>query len=293
MGKLGEIGWIRTTYYLVEKIASIIPDRTYLEIVFFLRMGRKLKLDEPESFSDKIQWLKLNDRKMEYVNWVDKVKAKERAESIIGAEYIIPTIGVWERFEDIDFDTLPNEFVIKCNHDSGGVVVCKDKANLNWDEVKRIIERQLKRNYYYNGREWPYSQIKRKILIEKFIGSKSEQLMDYKLMVFNGQVKCSFVCTDRESKKLKVTFFDRNWVKMPFERKYPADEKKIEKPKNYNKMIELAETIAKNWIFARVDFYESDEQLYFGEVTFYPGSGMEKFKPEEWDYKLGKLLMLP
>lgn len=272
-----------------------IPDKLYLKLMYRFIMGKKLNLNNPKTFNEKLQWLKLYSRDPLYTTLVDKYAVKEYVANVIGEDYIIPTIGVYEKFDDIDFSTLPDKFVIKCTHDSGGVVVCKDKSKLDVAIAREKISKCLKRNFYYIGREWPYKNVKPRIIIEEFMeDDKNEDLNDYKFMCFNGKVKCSFVCSDRRSKDgLKVTFFDLDWNKMPFQRHYPTSKKEIPKPVNYDKMIQLSEKLAKDLPFARVDFYEVNGKVYFGEITFFPGNGTEEFTPEEWDYTMGSWINLP
>ena len=273
-----------------------LPDKCYIRLLYWRRMKRFVDLKNPKTFSEKLQWLKLYDRNPEYTKMVDKYEVKNYIASIIGDEYVIPTLGVWTRFDDIDFEKLPNRFVLKCTHNSGGVIICADKTNLDLVAAKKEIEKHLRKNYYVRGREWPYKNVKPRIIAEKYIGPSglingNFPLEDYKFMCFHGKVKCSFVCSDRSNDdELKVTFFDREWKKMPFERKYPASQEEIPKPLNYKKMILLSEKIAQNLTFARVDFYEFNGKVYFGEITLYPGSGLEKFSPFEWDYKFGSWL---
>lgn len=271
-----------------------LPDDLYLKIFYKKKIGKKLNLKNPQTFNEKMQWLKLNDRKEIYTTMVDKYDVKKYVANIIGEEYIIPTIGVYDNFDNINFDELPNKFVIKCTHDSGGVVVCKDKSTFNIEIARKKINDCLKKNFYYLGREWPYKNVKPRIIIEKFLeDEKNEDLIDYKIMCFNGKAQCSFLCLNRRSKEgLNVDFYDLNWNKMPFERHYKQSNIVMEKPENYDLMIELAEKLAKNIPFVRVDFYDIKGKVYFGELTFYPGSGMEEFNPEEWDKKLGDLLVL-
>ncbi len=272
-----------------------MPDKMYIKLMYRCIMNKKVNLNNPQTFNEKLQWLKLYDRKPIYTSMVDKYEAKKYVANIIGEQYIIPTLGVYSKFEEIDFSVLPNQFVIKCTHDSGGVVICKDKATMNMEEARKKINRCLKRNFFYSGREWPYKNIKPRIIIEEYIDDhKNDDLEDYKFMCFNGKVKCSFVCTDRRSKEgLKVTFFDLDWNQMPFERHYPCSKEKIKKPINYEKMIELSEKLAKDLNFVRVDFYEVNGKIYFGEITFFPGSGTEEFTPEKWDYTIGSWIKLP
>ena len=273
-----------------------MDDETYLKIAYRIKMGKKLNLKAPETFNEKLQWLKLHDRNPLYTNLVDKYEAKKYVAEKIGEQYIIPTLGVWNHFDEIDFDTLPNQFVLKCTHDSGGLVIVKDKEKLDKKAAKHKIESCLKHNFFWGQREWPYKNIRPRIIAEQYLEDDliSEELIDYKLMCFNGKVKCSFTCTNRYSKDgLRVTFYDYNWNKMPFERKYPADEVGVPKPRTYKKMVQFAEKLSEELTFSRIDFYELGDKLYFGEITFYPGSGFEQFKPIEWDYKLGSMLILP
>lgn len=273
-----------------------LNDKNFLKLKYKEKFGKRLNLDNPITFNEKLQWLKLYDRQDYYTKLVDKNSAKEIIGKIIGNEYIIPTLGIYENFEDIEFSKLPKKFVIKCTHDSGGIIICKDKDKLDLKKAKKKINNSLKKNYYYQWREWPYKNIEPRIIVEKYMDDRlNSQLNDYKMMCFNGKVKCSFVCTDRDNKEkgLAVTFYDINWNRMPFRRHYRNDDKEIAKPKNYERMIELTEKICKKIIFARVDWYEIGGRLYFGEVTFFPGAGMEEFEPEEWDYKIGNMLILP
>lgn len=273
-----------------------MDDKSYLEKVFRIEFGRGMDLKNPQTFNEKLQWLKLYDRKPEYTMMVDKIEVRKYIAETIGEEYLIPCLGTWNRAEDINFDDLPDQFVLKCNHNSGlGMCICKDKASLNIKKTRTDLNKGLRQNYFYAGREWPYKNVKPRIIAEKYMVDESgTELKDYKFMCFNGKVKCSFVCNDRTATDgLKVTFFDLSWNVMPFERHYPKSTKIIKKPKNYSKMIELAEDLAKNIPFVRVDFYEVNQQIYFGELTFFPGSGFEEFTPEDWDYKLGSWLKLP
>lgn len=271
-----------------------VPDELFLRIKYWACLGKKLNLDNPKTFNEKLQWLKINDRKPEYSIMVDKYEIKKVVGDKIGEQYIIPTLGVWDRFEDIDFEEMPEQFVLKCTHDSGGIAICLDKKNFDIEKARRKINRSLKKNYYNQSREWPYKNVKPRIIAEQYIeDTATKELRDYKIMCFNGKAKCSFVCTDRYSSDgLKVTFFDRNWNKMPFERHYPSSDIAIEQPQNYSLMIEIAEKLSSNIPFSRIDFYEVNGKVYFGEITFYPGSGFEEFTPINWDYTLGEWLKI-
>lgn len=272
-----------------------IPDSAYIQINYFARFKHFAHLKNPETYNEKLNWLKLHDRNPLYTRLVDKYEVKDYVANVIGSEYIIPTLGVWDHFDEIDFDELPAQFALKCTHDSGGLVIVEDKEKMDKKSAKKIIESSLKHNFYYIGREWPYKNVKPRIIAEQYIcDDQSDDLIDYKFMCFNGKVKSIFTCTDRHLENgLKVTFFDREWKKMRFERRYPFDNKKIKAPKNLSKMIELAEVLSSNIPFVRVDFYEINEKIYFGELTFYPGCGFEKFKPEKWDRIFGDWLELP
>ena len=272
-----------------------MSDAQYLKYMYRARMNKNLDLENPKTFNEKLQWLKLNDRNPLYTRMVDKYEAKIYVSEKIGEQYIIPTIGVWETIEDVDFNLLPKQFVLKCNHNSGlGMYICTDKSQMDVVEIKRQLKKGLEQNYYKIHREWCYKDVSRKIIAEEFIGTTENDLIDYKFMCFNGKVECSFTCSNRYSEDgLNVTFFDREWNKLPFERHYSADKKEIEKPKSYDEMIRLAECLAEGLPFVRVDFYEVDARPLFGELTFYPGAGFEEFNPQEWDRKLGDFLQLP
>lgn len=282
----------------IAKLHGYYPsmdDVTYLKKSWRAKMGTELNLENPQTFNEKLQWLKLYDRNPKYTKLVDKYEVKKYVASKIGEEYIIPTIGVWNRFEDIDFDSLPQRFVLKTTHDSGGVVICKDKDSFDYDKAKEKLNRLLKDNFYYVGREWPYKDVKPRILAEKYIEDAStKELTDYKFMCFNGKVQCLFVCTERHSAEgLKVTFFDNNWNLLPFARHYPKSKKEIPCPRELKRMIEVAEQLSINMPFVRIDLYETDGKIYFGEFTFFPGCGFEEFNPKEWDFRLGQMIQLP
>lgn len=270
-----------------------MSDEQFLKLIFSIVMDYELDLENPLTFNEKLQWLKIHDRKPEYVKMVDKRDAKQFVAEKIGADYIIPTIGVYEKFEDIDFDELPNQFVIKCTHDSGGVIIVKDKKAENLDNVKSKINESLKKNYYYSSREWPYKNIRPRIIIEKLLPELDNDVIDYKFMCFDGKVKIIFTCSERHSEDgLKVTWFTPDWKKLNFTRHYPNSKKPIAEPKSLKKMIEIAEKLSEGIPFVRIDLYNIDGKIYFGEYTFYPGAGFEEFDPPEWDKKLGDLIDL-
>ena len=272
-----------------------IPDEQYLKIAYKIKMGKKLDLDNPQTFNEKLQWLKLHDRKSIYTQMVDKIEAKKIVAEIIGEEYIIPTLGVWEHFDDIDFDQLPDQFVLKCSHDSGGLVICRDKKNLDKAAAKKKIEGCLKHNFYWGQREWPYKNIKPRILAEKYMEDvETKELRDYKIFTFDGVPKALFIATDRGSKEeTKFDFFDMNFKHLPFTNGHPNAEVMPAKPETFEEMKLLAAKLSQNIPQLRVDFYEVNGRAYFGELTFAHWSGLVPFNPQEWDKTFGDWIRLP
>lgn len=281
---------------LLDKVAFMLSDSLFLRIKYFLIMNKSLNLKNPKTFNEKIQWLKLNDRKPEYTRMVDKVEAKNFVASIIGKEYIIQTLGVFDKFEDIDFDKLPRQFVLKTTHDSGGVVICKDKNTFDFTNAHKKLKKHLSNNPYYRTREWPYKDVKPRIIVEEYmVAEKKGELLDYKFMLFNAKIKSVFVCSQRNLKtELKVDFFNEDWQHLPFERYYKNSEITLQKPQMFIEMKVLAEKLAFNIQapFVRIDFYEVNKQIYFGEITLYPGGGWEEFTPEKWDFTFGSWIEL-
>lgn len=282
-------------FLLNLKVTRVLPDTIFLKIKYYLKMGKRLDVNNPKTFNEKLQWLKINDQKPEYTNMVDKYLVRKYISNKIGEEYLIDLLGVYNNFDEIDFNSLPDQFVLKPNHTSGDVFICKDKTSINFPQLRKQVNNWLKCNYYWVHREWPYKNIQPKIICEKFmVDDSGVELKDYKIMCFNGKAKCLFVGLNRNSPTgLNVDFYDMNWNPLPFERHYPSSGKKIPKPKTFDKMVTFAEKLAKDIPFVRVDFYEVNGKLYFGELTFYPGSGFEEFTPEKYDYELGSWLDLP
>ena len=270
-------------------VLNFLPDEQYLKLRYWAAFGRKLDLENPSRFTEKLQWLKLHDRKPEYSRMVDKYEAKQYVADKIGEEYIIPTLGVWDSFDEIDFESLPDKFVLKCTHDSGGLVICKDKKSLDKDKARTKIEKSLKNNYYLWGREWPYKNVKPRIIAEQFmVDSKTEDLRDFKFFCFGGQVRCFKVDFDRFIEH-RANYYDEKSHILNFgEVMCPPDyNKKIELPKSIGKMEKLAQKLAEEDPFLRADFYDVDGKVYFGEMTFYPASGFGAFTDDEWDKLLG------
>ena len=281
--------------FLNNRGLHIIGDEKYLKILYKLVFDKDLDLINPQTFNEKIQWLKINDRKEIYTKMVDKYEAKNYVADVIGKEYIIPTIGIYNKLSDIDLSKLPDKFVMKCTHDSGGLIICKDKKQLNFNKEKKKIAKSLKRKFYYSGREWPYKNVKPRIIVEKYMEeSDKKELKDYKLFCFNGIPQIVLVCSERySSENMCETWFDMNWNLIDVVESGHRIDTTISKPKKFKEMIALSKKLSKGIPFIRVDWYEIKGKLYFGELTFYPASGFEKFEPEEWNYKMGEMLELP
>lgn len=271
-------------------------DEQILKDKYYFRFHKPLNLDNPQTYNEKLQWLKLHDRRSEYTEMVDKYLAKFYVRERIGDEYIIPTLGVWDKFEDIDFDKLPNEFVLKCTHDSGGLVICKDKRHFDYNAAKVKIKKCLKRNYFYVGREWPYKNVKPRIIAETYMEDKTfNELRDYKFFCFGGSVKMLFVATNRQSttEETKFDFFDSNFNHLNITNGHNCNSIDVKKPLNFELMKSFAEKLSIGIPHLRVDFYEVDGKPYFGELTFFHWSGLVPFNPPEWDYTLGSWIKLP
>lgn len=279
---------------LYIKMTSIIPDNIYLKILYKLNFGKTLNLKRPQSFNEKMQWLKLYNRKPEYTKMVDKYEVKRYIAEKLGEEIIIPTIGIYEKFEDIDFDDLPDKFVIKCTHDSGSTIICKNKQNFDLVKAKKKIEELMKKKYFYQGREWPYKNVKPRIILEKYMVDESkEQLKDYKVFNFNGQPKLIQVDFDRFNGH-KRNMYTTEWKKLDMNLVYKINNDiNIERPQNLEKILQFAKLLSSNEPFLRTDFYVINDKIYFGEITFFPESGFGKFNPEKYDRILGDMIELP
>lgn len=280
---------INRLFYLLTKPLS---DKYYLRLRYLLIMKKSLHLKNPKAFTEKLQWLKLYDRKPIYSTLVDKYGVKDYVADKIGFEHVIPTIGIYEKYDDIIWDELPSQFVLKCTHDSGGVIVCMDKNSLNIKKVRAEITKRLKRNYYYRGREWPYKNVKPRIIIEKLLNHSTGELKDYKIYCFNGEPHCLFITKDRPY-HTKLNFYDLSFKKLPINYVYPDYEDLDIMPACWDEMLKIARVLSQNIPFVRVDLYECDNIVYFGEMTFFPTGGLGKFNPIEWDYKFGEWLKLP
>lgn len=275
------------------RLPFILSDKAFLKIKYRVNIGKKLDLDNPVTFNEKLQWLKLYDRKPIYTQMVDKYEAKQYAAKIIGEEHIIPTFGVWNTFDKIDFDALPDQFVLKTTHGCGGNVICRDKSKFDKKRARRIIEKSLKRNHFVYEREWPYKNVKRRIIAEKFMVDESGvELKDYKFFCFDGVPKFLFIVTGRPY-DTRFDFFDMDFNHLPFTHGYPNSSKPTIKPKGFEEMNKLASKLSQNLAHIRVDFYDINGHIYFGELTFSHHGGFVPFNPQEWDYKVGEWLNLP
>lgn len=281
-------------FLLDVKSIKRLSDEKYLKIKYRRTFGKKIDFKNPKTFNEKLNWLKLNDRKKEYINLVDKYEVKKYISQIIGEEYIIPTIGIYDKFEDINFDELPNQFVIKCTHDSGSTIICKDKKQFDYNYCKKMINKCLKKNIYFISREWPYKNVKPRIIIEELlIDNVNNDLRDYKFFCFDGNVNFFKIDFDRFTCH-RANYYNNKMELLAFgEEVCPPDfNKKLSMPVNFIKMKELAEKLSENIPFLRVDFYEVNNKIYFGELTFYPAAGFGKFIPNDWDLKLGEMIDL-
>lgn len=282
---------------LLRHLAPLIKDdETYLKMCFLIEMHQRLDFIHPRTFNQKLQWLKIYDRNPKYTMMVDKYAVKEYISGIIGKQYIVPTLGVWEHFDDIDFTSLPNQFVLKTTHGGGGlgIVLCDDRGTLDKATAKHNLEKTLKMDIYRNLREWPYKNVPHRIIAEQMlVSSDGKPVNDYKFFCFNGNVKVFKVDYDRFVEH-HANYYDREGNLLPFgEADLPPQDVPSLVPANYKTMITLAEKIAKDIPFLRIDFYDVNGKIYFGETTFYPASGLGRFTDERWDEKLGEWLELP
>lgn len=277
---------------------SFIPDKLYLRIYYRLCMGHRLNLNKPLRYSEKLQWLKLYYRRPELTSYVDKGSVKEYVKQVIGQQYLIPTIGIWKTIDDIDWDILPNQFVLKTTNAGGnyGIVICKDKDSFEKESAIEKLKIGLSLNLYKVSREWPYKNIQPRIIAEKYMeDSETKELRDYKFFCFDGEVKALFVGTERQKpgEDVKFDFFDEKYNHLPFKQGHEQAAVKPAKPKSFELMKELASKLSKGIPHVRIDLYEVNGQPYFGEMTFFHFGGVMPFEPEEWDYKFGEWLTLP
>lgn len=287
----------RGILFFMRTLGKLLPDYTFVKLEFLLFMNKRLNLEKPTTFNEKLQWLKLYFRKPELTTMVDKVEAKKYVASKIGTKYIIPTIHVWNNLNEIDLSMMPKQFVLKATNGGGGsgVIVCKNKDEIDIKQVKRKLKRALKFSPYDYFREWPYKDITHRIIAEEYIADKNGELIDYKFTCTNGTAHNVMLCLDRSSGNTKFYFFDKNWnlLRINIRGKNAPNNFSLPKPPNIDKMFEIAAELSKNLPFARIDLYNVDGKIYFGEITFFPNSGFDKNLLPETDLSFGSLIQLP
>ena len=286
-------GWF---FFLQSRgLLNWMDDEAYIKRVFRYSMGYELDLEHPVTFNEKLQWIKLHDRRPIYTRMVDKYEAKRLVAEKIGSEYVIPTLGLWERFDEIDFDALPEQFVLKATHDSGGVVICKDKASFDREAARETLEKSLRRNFYWTNREWPYINVKPRILAEELLPSDDGGPTDYKLLCFDGKFDNIMVCEGRHSARgVRFYFFDRDWNYLPYCPYEDLDPDTLPglRPSHLEEMIRIAEKLSEGVPELRVDLYEAAGRVYFGELTLFSQGGFDDEITRESDLLLGSKLRL-
>ena len=269
-----------------------LDDERYLKMLYRARIGRPLDLENPRTFNEKLQWLKLHDRNPLYTTLVDKAEVKPWVAERIGWEHVVPTLGVWDSFDEVDFDALPERFVLKCTHDSGGLAICRDRSTFDMRAAKRKIERSLSRNFYWSGREWPYKDVKPRVLAEEYLDAGGPDITDYKFYCFHGEPRFLYVSQGLEDHSTaRISFLSLDWEFEPFHREdYAPFETLPSKPGSFDEMQRLACVLANDIPFVRVDFYDQGSRALFSEMTFSPCSGMMPFTPREYDAEVGAML---
>lgn len=276
---------------VIYKLKRFVPDKLYVKVLYKENMGNWPDLKNPKTFNEKLSWIKLYDRNPLYTKLADKYSVKEYVAQRIGSEYVVDNYCVANRWEDINFETLPCQFVIKCTHDSGGAFICRDKKSFDYDSVKKMIQHNLQCNYFYPGREWPYKNIKPRIIVDKYLDDHTgNELRDYKFWCFGGRPTYMY-CTIKGDNVFE-NFYDMNFVPVAIDHGYPRHTPEFERPKNFELMEELASKLSKGIPFVRVDFFEVDGKVYFGEFTFFDWGGLRPFGGD-WDVVLGELIALP
>ena len=271
-----------------------MSDESYLKFVYKIMVGKILNLDNPTTFTEKLQWLKLHKRNEQYTLMVDKASVKKLVAEKIGDKYIIPTLGVYNRFENVDFNVLPDSFVIKSTHDSGGVVICKNKSEFDIDNAKKIINRSLKHNFFDIGREYPYKNVVPRVIAEEYISALgNSELGEYKFFCFNGEPKIVLVCKGKAHSDVRTNdYMDINFERIPVQSMNPISEEPPKKPEQYDEMISIARKLSEGIIQVRVDLYLAGDKIYFGELTFFHNSGLCNFEPKSYDEIFGAYIEL-
>lgn len=286
--------WLLYYFFSATHTEGLLSDSYFLKLQYRCVFGKKPNMSTPQSFSEKLLWLKLFDHRPEYTMMVDKYAVKKYVADIIGEQFVIPTIGVWNRPEEIEWDTLPDQFVLKCTHDSGGLVICKDKSKLDKNAAIEKLNSSLKREYYKVAREWQYKNVPKRIIAEKYMEDKTfGELPDYKFFCFDGEVKALFIGTERGSGDVKFDFYDADFNHLDLVQIHPMSGKDLPKPEHFEKMKELASKLSKGYPHLRVDLYNVNGDIYFGEITLFHHGGIVPFHPEKWDYTFGSWIKLP
>lgn len=266
---------------------DLLSDKEFIKFIYNEKVGCPINLSDPKTFNEKLNWLKLYDRNPVYGKWIDKYDVKELVAEKIGEQYLIPTLGVWEHFEDIDFTKLPKQFVLKCTHDSGSTMICKDKETFDFEQAREFYNKTLGRNYYHQWREWIYKDLKPRIIAEKFmIDDNIGDLADFKFYCFDGEPKLILYASGRR-RDPRFSYFDLEWNNLDIDWGYAHHDEVPQRPENLELMVQLARTLSQGFIQVRVDLYNIKGHPYFGELTFCDGGGLQRIKPEEWAYKLG------
>ena len=283
-------------FFLASRgLMNRMTDEAYLKKVFKYSLGYELNLDDPKTYNEKLQWLKLHDRNPLYTQLVDKYEVKKYSAEKIGSEYVVPVLGgPWDSVDEIDFDALPEQFVLKCTHDSGGIVICRDKASFDAEAAKAKLRKRLKRNFYWADREWPYKNVKPRVFAEAYLENAQGELPDYKFFTFNGQVRLLYIATGRNSADgTKCDYYDENFGHLNYVQGHENAPVPPEKPRCFEQMKALASVLGKDFCQVRVDFFEADDRVYFGEFTFFHWGGLAPVDPPEWDETLGSWVTLP
>lgn len=280
---------------LLEKFGGFLGDVLYTRIIYWLKMGKTLNLENPKTFNEKLQWLKLFDHNPLYTKLVDKYLVKEYVSSRIGDKYIIPTIAVFNNPEEIDWDILPNKFVLKTTQGGGGdgVIICNDKDSFDKANAIKRLKASMSTNPYKRLREWPYKNVQKRIIAEEYISDRNGELLDYKFFCFNGVIKALFVATDRSSGNVKFDYFDENFNHLDIVQEHPMSNKEISKPNSFEEMKHIASKLSEGLLQVRCDLYNIDGKVYFGELTFVHHGGVTPFQPESWDMIFGEWITLP
>lgn len=283
-------------YYYAIGFNKMIPDKSFLKFIYKVQFGKKLDLQNPQTFNEKLNWLKLYNRNPEYTKMVDKIEVRKYIEDKLGPGYTVPLLGVYESFEEINFDELPEQFVIKTNHDSAGYAICKDKRTFDFDSAKKKLSKHLSRNYFWMGREWPYKNVKPRLLVEKYMqDGHNEDLNDWKFYCANGTPFLFYTTFERASERgLSMNYYNMDGTRIPVRHcNYPNYDGDLVKPKNFDKMVEIASKLSEGIPFVRVDLYDINNEIYFGELTFFPGCGVEGIIPDSYDKIWGDKIVLP